>query len=233
MGNTSIGALTVGTATHTYISEPELLLLEELARQMSLALQALPTEGTARDLSPVDPLTHLSKREFFREHLEHRLRQLIAQDATPTVIYRSISAARGIFAGVRLFDEVGSDRTTRARPRSVISAPGRVAGAGQSCNTAPANKAVNSGVDNPKLVVRTVGRRAEAILKAAVGNAVDSAPSNTRIPTSRTVTAGYVWDPKIPTSAAPAIAPTRHAIAATHTGSGGMSDAAMRRSWVA
>ena len=62
-----------------------------------------------------------------------------------------------------LFDEVGSDRTTRARPRSVISAPGRVDGAGHSCNTMPANKAVNRGVDNPKLVVRTVGRRAEAM----------------------------------------------------------------------
>ena len=54
MGNTSIGALTVGTGTHTYISEPELLLLEELARQLSLTLQALPAEGTARYLSPVE-----------------------------------------------------------------------------------------------------------------------------------------------------------------------------------
>ena len=76
---------------------------------------------------------------------------------------RPQAAARCIFAGAPLFDEAGNDRTTRARPRSVISAPGSVDGAGQSCHTVPANKAANRGVDNPKLVVRTVGRQAEAM----------------------------------------------------------------------
>jgi diguanylate cyclase (GGDEF)-like protein len=119
MGNTSIGALTVGTATHTYISEPELLLLEELARQLSLALQALPAEGTARHLSPVDPLTLLSKREFFREHLEHRLHQLIAQGATPTVIVfdierlRDINNTHGRHVGDRLLQAVAERLTCR------------------------------------------------------------------------------------------------------------------------
>jgi diguanylate cyclase (GGDEF)-like protein len=119
MGNTSIGALTAGTATHTYISEPELLLLEELARQMSLALQALPAEGTARHLSPVDPLTLLSKREFFREHLEHRLHQLIAQGATPTVIVfdierlRDINNTHGRHVGDRLLQAVAERLTCR------------------------------------------------------------------------------------------------------------------------
>ena len=119
MGNTSIGALTVGTATHTYISEPELLLLEELARQLSLALQALPSEGTARYLSPVDPLTLLSKREFFREHLEHRLHQLIAEGATPTVIVfdierlRDVNNTHGRHVGDRLLQAVAERLTCR------------------------------------------------------------------------------------------------------------------------
>ena len=95
----------------------------------------------------------------------------------------------------------------------------------------PANKAVNRGVDNPKLVVRTVGRRAEAMLKAAVGSAVDNAPNNTSVSTSRAVNAGRVGDPKIPISAAPAIDPTMQAIAAKHTGSGGLSETATRRGW--
>ena len=119
MGNTSIGALTVGTATHTYISEPELLLLEELARQMSLALQALPAEGTARHLSPVDPLTLLSKREFFGEHLEHRLHQMIAEGATPTVIVfdierlRDVNNTHGRHVGDRLLQAVAERLTCR------------------------------------------------------------------------------------------------------------------------
>lgn len=119
MGNTSIGALTVGTATHTYISEPELLLLEELARQISLALQALPAEGTARHLSPVDPLTLLSKREYFREHLQHRLHQLIAQGATPTVIVfdierlRDVNNTHGRHVGDRLLQAVAERLTCK------------------------------------------------------------------------------------------------------------------------
>ena len=119
MGNTSIGALTVGTATHTYISEPELLLLEELARQMSLALQALPAEGTARHLSPVDPLTLLSKREFFHGHLQHRLHQLIAQGATPSVIVfdierlRDVNNTHGRHVGDRLLQAVAERLTCR------------------------------------------------------------------------------------------------------------------------
>ena len=119
MGNTSIGALTVGTATHTYISEPELLLLEELARQLSLTLQALPAEGTARYLSPVDPLTLLSKREFFCEHLEHRLRQLIAEGATPTVMVfdierlRDVNNTHGRHVGDRLLQVIAERLTCR------------------------------------------------------------------------------------------------------------------------
>jgi diguanylate cyclase (GGDEF)-like protein len=119
VGNTSIGALTVGTATHTYISEPELLLLEELVRQVSLALQALPAEGTARHLSPLDPLTLLSKREFFREHLQHRLDQMCAQGITPTVIafdierLRDVNNTHGRHVGDRLLQAVAERLTCR------------------------------------------------------------------------------------------------------------------------
>jgi diguanylate cyclase (GGDEF)-like protein len=82
----SVGALTVGTATQSHISEPELLLLEELARQISFALQALPDESAARHLSPLDPLTGLHKRESFCEYLTEVLRERIAAYTVPTVM---------------------------------------------------------------------------------------------------------------------------------------------------
>jgi diguanylate cyclase (GGDEF)-like protein len=86
IGGKAIGALTVGTAAHTYISEPELLLLEELTTQISFALQMLPDEGTAHDLSATDPLTGLHKRESFCEHLADLLSHRIEKDAVKSVI---------------------------------------------------------------------------------------------------------------------------------------------------
>ena len=86
VGNTAMGALTVGTATHTHISESELLLLEELARQLSFALQTLPAEGAGRALATLNPLTLLQNRQFFCSHLEDRLTQPIARGAVPTII---------------------------------------------------------------------------------------------------------------------------------------------------
>jgi diguanylate cyclase (GGDEF)-like protein len=86
IGSKAIGVLTVGTAAHTYISEPELLLLEELTTQISFALQMLPDEGTVHDLSATDPLTGLLKRESFCEHLANYLCSRIENDAVKSVI---------------------------------------------------------------------------------------------------------------------------------------------------
>ena len=118
IGNTAIGALTVGTAAHTHVSEPELLLLEELARQLSFALQTLPAERTTRGLSTLNPLTLLHNREFFCGHVEDRLGRPIARGAAPTVIVfdierlRDINDAHGRHVGDRLLQSV-AERLTR------------------------------------------------------------------------------------------------------------------------
>jgi diguanylate cyclase (GGDEF)-like protein len=96
IGNKAIGALTVGTATHTHISEQELLLLEELATQISFALQILPDESAIQPLSALDPLTGLTKREFFCKHLDHLLRYGVEQDTVTTVILFNIEHLRDI-----------------------------------------------------------------------------------------------------------------------------------------
>jgi diguanylate cyclase (GGDEF)-like protein len=90
IGDKSIGALTVGAATHIHISEPELHLLEELAIQISFALQTLPDENNTHPLSPFDPLTGLPKRESFCQHLDHLLRQRVETEAVTTVILFNI-----------------------------------------------------------------------------------------------------------------------------------------------
>jgi diguanylate cyclase (GGDEF)-like protein len=90
IGKKSIGALTVGTAAQTHVSEQELRLLEELATRASFALQIPPDANTA-DASPqLDPLTGLPKRECFCEHVGHLLRNRIEQDAVTTVILFNI-----------------------------------------------------------------------------------------------------------------------------------------------
>jgi diguanylate cyclase (GGDEF)-like protein len=95
VGNKLIGALTIGAATQTHISEPEFLLLEELATRISFALQTLPDEST-HPLSPLDLLTGLPKRESFCEHLADLLRNRIKQDAVTTVIVFNIERLRDI-----------------------------------------------------------------------------------------------------------------------------------------
>ena len=119
VGNTSIGALTVGTAAQTHISETELMLLEELARQLSFSLQTLPVQGTGTRLSSVDPLTLLQNREFFCEHLQHRLSQPTARGTVPTVMVfdierlREINDAHGRHVGDRLLQSVAGRLTRR------------------------------------------------------------------------------------------------------------------------
>ena len=118
IGNTAIGALTVGTAACTHISEPELLLLEELARQLSFALQTLPAEGTASAIATVNPLTLLQNRQFFCEHVEDCLSQPTPPGVVPSVIVFDIERlcdindAHGRHVGDRLLQSV-AERLTR------------------------------------------------------------------------------------------------------------------------
>lgn len=86
VGNEPIGALTVGTAARVQISGQELQLLEELAAQVSLALQALPDEDTTASLSPLDPITGLQKRSAFCKHLVQVLHESPEEGALRTVI---------------------------------------------------------------------------------------------------------------------------------------------------
>lgn len=108
----AVGALSIGVPKDAHISEQELLLLEEFAAQVSFALQTLPDETTSRQLSPLDPLTGLPKREFFCEHLARVLRQRTAERVPPSVIVfdiehlRDINDAHGRHVGDRLLQGV-------------------------------------------------------------------------------------------------------------------------------
>jgi diguanylate cyclase (GGDEF)-like protein len=114
VGSESIGALTVGAATHTHISESELLLLEQLASQISVALQTLPDENAAPHFSTLDPLTGLPKREVFCEHLALILRRRADKNTNLTVIVfdverlREINDAHGRHVGDRLLQSVAA-----------------------------------------------------------------------------------------------------------------------------
>ena len=107
IGQKTMGALTVGTAPRVPISDQELLLLEQLAKQIAYSIQALPDEGTIRHLSIVDPLTGLPKRAFFTEHVDHRVRQATDKTSTTVIVFdverlRDVNAAHGQHAGDRL-----------------------------------------------------------------------------------------------------------------------------------
>lgn len=104
----AVGAISIGVPPGAHLSEQELLLLEELATQISFALRMLPDEQTAQHLSPLDPLTALPRREFFCEHLAQVLRERGDAAVPPTVIVfdierlRDINDAHGRHVGDRL-----------------------------------------------------------------------------------------------------------------------------------
>ena len=107
IGQKTVGTLTVGTAPRVPISDQELLLLEQLAKQIAYSIQALPDEGTIRHLSIADPLTGLPKRAFFTEHVDHRLQQETDKTSTTVIVFdverlREVNAAHGQHAGDRL-----------------------------------------------------------------------------------------------------------------------------------
>jgi diguanylate cyclase (GGDEF)-like protein len=71
--NTPVGSFLFGAATRGAMSQDELLLLEEVASNLSFALQYLEKQDEARFLSYFEPLTGLAKRALFCERLSRLL----------------------------------------------------------------------------------------------------------------------------------------------------------------
>jgi diguanylate cyclase (GGDEF)-like protein len=72
---TPVGAFLCGTATTGVIGQEELLLLEEVASNLSFALQYLNKQDAVRFLSYFEPLTGLAKRALFCERLSRLLKR--------------------------------------------------------------------------------------------------------------------------------------------------------------
>ena len=71
--NTPVGAFLCGTGGSTVIVHDELLLLEEVASNLSFALQYLDKQDAVHFLSYFEPLTGLAKRALFCERLSRLL----------------------------------------------------------------------------------------------------------------------------------------------------------------
>jgi len=67
--NTPVGAFLFGTCKSDVISQDEMLLLEEVAANLSFALQYLDKQDAVQFLSYFEPLTGLAKRALFCERL--------------------------------------------------------------------------------------------------------------------------------------------------------------------
>lgn len=70
---TPVGAFLCGTTTTGVIGQEELLLLEEVAANLSFALQYLDKQDAVRFLSYFEPLTGLAKRALFCERMSRLL----------------------------------------------------------------------------------------------------------------------------------------------------------------
>jgi diguanylate cyclase (GGDEF)-like protein len=72
---TPVGSFLFGTTTTGVIGQEELLLLEEVASNLSFALQYLNKQDAVRFLSYFEPLTGLAKRALFCERLSRLLKR--------------------------------------------------------------------------------------------------------------------------------------------------------------
>jgi diguanylate cyclase (GGDEF)-like protein len=73
--NTPVGSFLFGAVAKGTMSPDELLLLEEVASNLSFALQYLDKQDAAKFLSYFEPLTGLAKRALFCERLSRLLRR--------------------------------------------------------------------------------------------------------------------------------------------------------------
>lgn len=83
---TTVGALMFGAPHGSDISQEELRLLEEVATNLSIALQYLDKQNAVRFLSFFDPLTGLAKRTLFCERLGRLLETPGEASLNPTVV---------------------------------------------------------------------------------------------------------------------------------------------------
>ncbi len=83
---TTVGAMMFGAPGGTDISQEELQLLEEVATNLSIALQYLDKQDAVRFLSFFDPLTGLAKRRLFCERFQRLLDDPGEASVNPTVV---------------------------------------------------------------------------------------------------------------------------------------------------
>jgi diguanylate cyclase (GGDEF)-like protein len=81
-----VGAFTIGNAEEDTLDTEELLMLQEIAGNLSFALQYLQKHETVEFLSYFDPLTGLAKRPLFCERLARMLEQRTEHESILTVI---------------------------------------------------------------------------------------------------------------------------------------------------
>ncbi|MGH8140290.1 MAG: EAL domain-containing protein [Steroidobacteraceae bacterium] len=82
---TTVGALTLTARDTEAVTEEELRLLEEVAANLSFALQYFEKESAVQFLSYFDPLTGLAKRVLFCERLASRMAGRRAEEPQPAV----------------------------------------------------------------------------------------------------------------------------------------------------
>lgn len=82
---TPVAALTLASREAHVVSDEELRLLQDVMANLSFALRYLEHEDTAEYLVSFDPLTGLSKRALFCQHLDQRLRNRQPLETAPTV----------------------------------------------------------------------------------------------------------------------------------------------------
>jgi diguanylate cyclase (GGDEF)-like protein len=110
-GNT-VGVLTVGGIRNAMLGEQELLLLEELAGELSNALRGLPDEMAVTADAQLDPLTRLNGRTVFCEHLTYVLKAATAVGEPRSVVVfdierlHEINVSFGRHVGDRLLQSV-------------------------------------------------------------------------------------------------------------------------------
>ncbi len=83
---TVVGVLTLGADTDGPLDERELQLLQELAANLSFALQYLERQNAVHFLSYFDPLTGLAKRALFCDRLGQRLARRVGPEPRPSVV---------------------------------------------------------------------------------------------------------------------------------------------------
>jgi diguanylate cyclase (GGDEF)-like protein len=84
--DTPVGAFTVGGAEAGMFGDEEVRMLQEVAANLSFALQYLYSEDTVRFLSYFDPLTGLAKRSLFCERLARALGRHAGQTREVVVV---------------------------------------------------------------------------------------------------------------------------------------------------